>query len=54
MILSSIDRGSRMKVGSVIRLRSAPGRSCDMICESTRSGENDELTENRHRSVPMD
>lgn len=32
---SSIDRGSRMKVGSVTRLRSAPGRSCDMMCEST-------------------
>ena len=32
---SSIDRGSRMKVGSVTRLRSAPGRSCDIMCEST-------------------
>jgi hypothetical protein len=32
---SSIDRGSRMKVGSVTRLRSAPGRSCDMMWEST-------------------
>lgn len=32
---SSIDRGSRMKVGSVTRLRSAPGRSCDMMCVST-------------------
>ena len=32
---SSIDRGSRIKVGSVTRLRSAPGRSCDMIWEST-------------------
>lgn len=28
---SNIDRGSRMKVGRVIRLRSAPGRSCDMM-----------------------
>jgi hypothetical protein len=32
---SNIDRGSRMKVGRVTRLRSAPGRSCDMMCEST-------------------
>jgi hypothetical protein len=32
---SSMDRGSRMKVGSVTRLRSAPGRNCDMICMST-------------------
>ena len=24
-----------MKVGSVTRLGSAPGRSCDMMCEST-------------------
>jgi hypothetical protein len=32
---SSIDRGSRMKVGRVTRLRSAPGRSCEMMCEST-------------------
>lgn len=31
---SSIDRGSRMKVGSVTRLKSAPGRSWDMIWES--------------------
>jgi hypothetical protein len=35
VILSSIDRGSRMKVGRVTRLRSAPGRSCEMICMST-------------------
>jgi hypothetical protein len=34
---SSIDRGSRIKVGSVTRLKSAPGRSCDMMCESTAS-----------------
>jgi hypothetical protein len=32
---SSMDRGSRMKVGSVTRLRSAPGRSCEMMWEST-------------------
>src|SRR5690242_2357465 len=32
---SNMDRGSRMKVGRVTRLRSAPGRSCDMMCEST-------------------
>lgn len=32
---SSIDRGSRMKVGRVTRLRSAPGRSWEMMCEST-------------------
>lgn len=31
VILSSIDRGSRMKVGRVIRLRSAPGRNCAMM-----------------------
>jgi hypothetical protein len=35
VILSSIDRGSRMKVGRVTRLRSAPGRSCEIICMST-------------------
>ena len=32
---SSIDRGSRMKVGRVTRLKSAPGRSWDIICMST-------------------
>jgi hypothetical protein len=32
---SNIDRGSRIKVGSVTRLRSAPGRSWEMIWEST-------------------
>lgn len=31
VILSSILRGSRMKVGKTTRLRSAPGRSCEMI-----------------------
>ena len=35
VILSSIDLGSRIKVGNVILLRSAPGRSCEMMCEST-------------------
>jgi hypothetical protein len=28
---SSIDRGSKMNVGSTTRLRSAPGRSCEII-----------------------
>lgn len=31
VILSSMLFGSRMKVGSVIRLRSAPGRNCEII-----------------------
>lgn len=35
VILSSILRGSRMKVGKTTRLRSAPGRSCEMMCERT-------------------
>lgn len=35
VIRSSMDRGSKMKVGRVTRLKSAPGRSCDMICMST-------------------
>jgi hypothetical protein len=35
VIRSNMERGSRMKVGNVTRLRSAPGRSCDMMCEST-------------------
>lgn len=35
VIRSSIDRGSRINVGSVIRLRSAPGRSCEMMWVST-------------------
>ena len=35
VILSSIDRGSNMKVGSETRLRSAPGRSWDMMWVST-------------------
>lgn len=37
VILSSIDRGSRMKVGSVTLLRSAPGRSWLMMCDRTVS-----------------
>lgn len=32
---SSIDLGSRIKVGRTTRLKSAPGRSCEMICERT-------------------
>ena len=35
VILSSIDRSSRINVGRVTLDRSAPGRSCDMICERT-------------------
>lgn len=35
MIRSSILRGSRMKVGRTTRLRSAPGRSWEMMCIST-------------------
>jgi hypothetical protein len=35
VILSSILRGSKMKVGSTTLLRSAPGRSWEMICDST-------------------
>jgi hypothetical protein len=35
VILSSIDRSSRIKVGSVILDRSVPGRNCDMMCERT-------------------
>jgi hypothetical protein len=31
VIRSSMERGSRMKVGSTTRLRSAPGRSWEMI-----------------------
>src|SRR5688572_22590855 len=38
VILSNIDRGSNMNVGSVTRLKSAPGRSCDIMCMSTVSG----------------
>lgn len=35
VILSSMLRGSRMKVGRTTRLRSAPGRSWEMMCERT-------------------
>jgi hypothetical protein len=35
VIRSSMLRGSRMKVGRVTRLRSAPGRSWEMRCERT-------------------
>jgi hypothetical protein len=38
VILSSIDRSSRMKVGRVILDRSAPGRSWEMMWESTGIG----------------
>jgi hypothetical protein len=31
VIRSNMERGSRMKVGSTTRLRSAPGRSWEMI-----------------------
>ena len=36
VILSSILRGSRMNVGRTTRLRSAPGRSWEMMCMRTR------------------
>ena len=35
VIRSSILLGSSMNVGSVTRLRSAPGRSCDIMCMRT-------------------
>lgn len=35
VILSSMLRGSRMNVGKTTLLRSAPGRSWEMMCEST-------------------
>lgn len=31
VIRSSMDLGSRIKVGNTTRLRSAPGRSCEMM-----------------------
>lgn len=37
VILSSIDLGSKMNVGRTTLLRSAPGRSCEMIWERTMS-----------------
>ena len=38
VILSSIDLGSKMKVGRTTRLRSAPGRSWEMMWERTGHG----------------
>ena len=35
VILSSMDLGSRMKVGRVTLLRSAPGRNWEMMWDST-------------------
>lgn len=35
VILSNIDLGSKMKVGRTTLLRSAPGRNCEIMCEST-------------------
>lgn len=35
VILSSIDLGSKINVGRTTLLKSAPGRSCEMMCEST-------------------
>lgn len=35
VIRSSIDRGSRINVGRVTLLKSAPGRSWDMMCDKT-------------------
>ena len=35
VILSSIDLGSRMKVGRVTLLKSAPGRNWEMMWDST-------------------
>lgn len=37
VILSNIDLGSKMKVGKTTLLRSAPGRNCEIMCESTCS-----------------
>lgn len=37
VILSNILLGSRINVGSTTRLRSAPGLSCEMICDNTVS-----------------
>lgn len=42
MILSSIDLGSKMNVGRTTLLRSAPGRSCEIIWERTM-GDDDDL-----------
>lgn len=35
VIRSSMERGSRINVGSTTRLKSAPGRNCEMMCERT-------------------
>lgn len=35
VILSSMLRGSRINVGKTTRLRSAPGRNCEMMCVRT-------------------
>lgn len=35
VIRSNMLRGSRMKVGKTTLLRSAPGLSCEMICDRT-------------------
>lgn len=37
VIRSSMDRGSRMNVGRTTRLKSAPGRSWEMMCDRTGS-----------------
>lgn len=37
VIRSSMDLGSRMNVGNTTRLRSAPGRSCEIMCDRTES-----------------
>lgn len=47
VILSSIDRGSRMKVGKATRLKSAPGRSWAIMCESTNQLILDSLIQSR-------
>ena len=35
VILSSIDRGSKIKVGSTTLLKSAPGRNWEIMCDRT-------------------
>lgn len=52
VILSSIDLGSKMNVGRTTLLRSAPGRSCEMIWERTMS-EDDGLS-NTFESIDFD
>lgn len=47
---SSMDRGSRMKVGRTTRLRSAPGRSCEIMWERTnRAGQQQQSHNCRER-----